>query len=140
MKKKISFFAFILMMAFVTFSSCSLEIGKGDFRKHNLKETVLLYLDTIPEMEYVGMSDTHELDDNRFQAVVIYYVIDSIGNKIEQNARVTTNNDCSEIYTWEDLDCQVLDEAKQKMCDKLEEKGIDINDSLIDALIELKKR
>ena len=64
---------------------------------------------------------------------------DSIGNRIERNARVTTNDDCSEVFTWEDLDSSVLGETKQKVSDKLEEKGINLDGSLIDALIELKK-
>ena len=63
-----------------------------------------------------------------------------MGKRIERNVRVTTNNDCSEVYTWEDLDSKVLEDVKQKVNDKFEEKGIDLDGSLIDALIELKRR
>ena len=72
--------------------------------------------------------------------MIIYYVTDSTGNKVEHNARVTTNDDCSEVYTWEELDSNVLGDTKQMISDKLEEKGIDMDGSMIDALIELKKR
>lgn len=72
--------------------------------------------------------------------MVIYYVTDSLGNKSERNARVTANDDCSEIYSWENLDCQVLGDVKQKVTDKMEEKGIDLDGSLIDALIEIKRK
>lgn len=71
---------------------------------------------------------------------MIYNVPDSAGNMVEHNARVTTNGDGSEIYTWEDLECRVLGEIKQKVSDKLEEKGINIDSSLIDAIIKLKRR
>lgn len=64
----------------------------------------------------------------------------STGNKVEHNARVTTNDDCSEVYTWEELDSNVLGDTKQMISYKLEEKGIDMDGSIIDALIELKKR
>ena len=93
-----------------------------------------------PNVEYVGVSDVHTLDDNRLQSVVIYYVTDSIGNRVERNAQVTINEDCSEIFVWEDLDSNVLGETMQTVSDKLEEKGIYMDRSLIDALIELKKR
>lgn len=86
------------------------------------------------------MSDLHVLDENRLQTVIIFYATDSIGNRIECNARVTANNDCSEVYTWEDLDSKVLEETKQKVSDKFEEKGINLDGSLIDELIKLKRR
>lgn len=86
------------------------------------------------------MSDVSKSDDDSFKAVAIYYVTDSVGNKLERNARVTTNDDCSTIYTWEDLDSNILGDTKQMVNDKLEEKGINMDSSMIDALIELKKR
>ena len=131
----------ILPIAFLTAASllASCSMGKGDRRNSNLEQAVLTRLDSISNVEYVGMSDVHTIDGNRLQSVVIYYVTDSIGNRIERNARVTTNDDCSEVFTWEDLDSNVLGETKQKVSDKLEEKGINLDGSLIDALIELKK-
>ena len=65
---------------------------------------------------------------------------DSVGNRIERNARVTANDDCSEVFAWEDLDSNVLGETKRMISGKLEEKGIDMDGSLIDALLELKKQ
>ena len=101
---------------------------------------MLAYLDSVPKIEYVGMSDVYVLDDNRLRTVIIFYGTDSIGNRIERNARVTTNSDCSEIYAWEDLDSKVLEDVKQKISDKFEEKGINLDDCLIDELIKLKRR
>lgn len=72
--------------------------------------------------------------------MIICYVTDSAGNRTEYNARVTTNDDCSEIYSWEEMDTHILGDIKQKVSDKMEEKGIDLDGSLIDALIELRKR
>ena len=115
-------------------------MGVGDTRDRNIGAATVDRLDTIPDVEYVGLADTHELEDGNFQAVVIYYVTDTEGNKAERNARVTTNSDGSEILTWEDLDCCVLTDTKQKISDKMEEKGINLDASLIDALIELKKQ
>ena len=65
---------------------------------------------------------------------------DSVGNRTEYNARVTTNDDCSEIYSWEEMDTQILGDVKQKVNDKMGKKGIDMDSSLIDALIELRKK
>lgn len=137
MKTKFSILSIAFLMAVSLLASCSM--GKGDRRDSNLEQAVLTRLDSIPNVEYVGMSDVHTLDGNRLRSVVIYYVTDSIGNRIERNARVTTNDDCSEVFAWEDLDSSVLGETKQKVTDKLEEKGINLDGSLIDALIELKK-
>ena len=137
MKTKFSILSIAFLMAVSLLASCSM--GKGDRRDSNLEQAVLTRLDSISNVEYVGMSDVHTLDGNRLQSVVIYYVTDSIGNRIERNARVTTNEDYSEVFAWEDLDSSVLGETKQKVSDKLEEKGINLDDSLIDALIELKK-
>lgn len=137
MKTKFKILSIAFLMTAYTFASCS--IGKGDRRDSNLEQAVLTRLDSISNVEYVGMSDVHTLADNRLQSVVIYYVTDSIGNRIERNASVTTNDDCSEVFAWEDLDSHVLGETKQMVCDKLEEKGINMDGSLIDALIELKK-
>ena len=119
---------------------CISDRGKGELRDKNLEHALLTRLDSIPGIEYVGMSDVHVLDDDRIRTVIIFYATDSIGNRIECNALVTANNDCSEIYTWEDLDSKVLEEAKQKVSDKFEEKGINLDGSLIDELIKLKRR
>ena len=86
------------------------------------------------------MSDSHELDGDKFQTVIIYYVTDSVGNHTEYNVRVTTNDDCSEIYSWEELNTHILSDVKQKVSDTMKEKGIDMDGSLIDALIELRNR
>ena len=140
MTKKIQMLAITSLMALAALSSCGWGIGKGDIRDHNIGEATIARLDSIPNVEYIGLADTHELEDGKFQAVVIYNVSDSTGNKIERNARVTTNGDGSEILSWEDLDCTLLNDAKQKITDKMEEKGISLDDSLIDELIDLKKQ
>ena len=132
MKTKFTILSISFLMAVSLFASCSM--GKGDRRDSNLEQAVLTRLDSISNVEYVGMSDVHTIDGNRLQSVVIYYVTDSIGNRIERNARVTTNEDYSEVFAWEDLG-----ETKQMVSDKLEEKGINLDGSLIDSLIELKK-
>lgn len=119
-------------------ASCS--PGKGEFRDRNLEEALSERLDSIADFRYVGMSDVRRLDRGRLQAVIIYYVSDSAGNRIERNARVVTNEDCSEIHTWEETDSHILDDTKQIVKYKFEEKGLDLDGSLIDALIELKKR
>lgn len=139
MKSKISILAVTVMMAFVAFQSCGIGQGKGDSRDRNLERATLARLDSIENVEYVGISDVHDTG-NGCNAVVIYYVSDSLGNKVECNARVTANDDCSEIYSWEDLDCNVLNDVKQRVTDKMEEKGIDLDGSLIDALIEIKRK
>ena len=127
----------ILMVSFAI-ASCSPR--KGELRDRNLEQATLARLDSVPGIQYVGKSYARELDDDKFQAVIICYVTDSAGNRTEYNARVTTNDDCSEIYSWEEMDTHVLGDVKQKINDKLEEKGIGLDGSLIDALIELKKR
>lgn len=128
----------LLLIVSLIIASCS--FGKGDVRNRNLEQTMLARFNSISNIQYVGMSDIHELDGDRFQTVIIYYITDSIGNRTEHNARVTTNDDCSEIYTWEDLDSNILSYTKRMVSDKLEEKEIGLNINLIDALIELKKR
>ena len=138
MKTESALFCIAFLTASFLLASCSMD--KGDRRDSNLEQAVLTSLDSIPNVEYVGVSDVHTLDDNRLQSVVIYYVTDSIGNRVERNAQVTINEDCSEIFVWEDLDSNVLGETMQTVSDKLEEKGIYMDRSLIDALIELKKR
>mgnify|MGYP000174616050 CR=1 FL=1 len=140
MKQLFSILAIVILMAFLSFTSCSSDSGKGDLRDKNLELAMLAYLDSVPKIEYVGMSDVYVLDDNRLRTVIIFYDTDSIGNRIERNARVTTNSDCSEIYAWEDLDSKVLEDVKQKISDKFEEKGINLDDCLIDELIKLKRR
>lgn len=140
MKKLLTILAIVILMASLTLTSCSLGTGKGDQRDKNLEHVLMTRLDSISEIEYVGMSDVHFIDDNRLQTVIIFYVTDSIGNRIERNVRVTTNIDCSEVYTWEDLDSKVLEEVKQKVNDKFEEKDINLDGSIIDVLIKLKRR
>ena len=129
-----------LLLLLLSLSIVSCSLGKGDKRDRNLEQALLARFDSITNIQYVGMSDIHELDENRFNTVIIYYVTDSIGNRTECNARVTTNDDCSEIYTWDDLDSKMLENAKQMVTDKFEEKGINLDSNLIDALIELKRR
>lgn len=139
MKNKVLTPAIAVMMAFATLTSCDWNAGHGDKREHNIEFATLNYLDSIPEVEYVGLADTRTLEDGRFQGVVIFNVTDSAGHKMEHNARITTNADGTEIFVWEDLECKVLSETKQKISDKMEEKGIDFDGSLIDALLKLKK-
>lgn len=140
MKKKILTLAIAVSMANAALTSCGWNMGLGETRDRNIGNATLAYLDSVPEVEYIGLADTRDLEDGNFQAVVIYNVTDSAGNRTERNARVTTNNDGSEIVSWEDLDSTVLTETKQKITDKLEEEGINLDGSLIDALIELKRQ
>ena len=140
MTTKFKLLAIAFMMALYALTACGHLQGKGDLRERNIEKATFAYLDSVGSIEYVGMSDTHVLADGIFQAVLIYYVTDRNGKKVERNARVTTNDDCSEIYTWENLDCRILEEAKQTVYNKMEENGIKLDDSLIDALIELKKQ
>ncbi|MDE6301569.1 MAG: hypothetical protein K2M19_07615 [Muribaculaceae bacterium] len=132
--------AFALTLTTVALPSCLSDMGKGDARDCNLEQATLARLDSIHEVEYIGMSDVRDLDSGRCQAVVIYQVTDSSGNKAERNARVTTNEDFSMIIAWEDLDGHILEDVKQKVSDKMKEKGIDMDGSLIDELIKLKKQ
>ncbi len=129
-----------LLILMVSFAIASCSPRKGELRDRNLEQAALARLDSVPGIRYVGKSYARELDDDKFQAVIICYVTDSAGNRTEYNARVTTNDDCSEIYSWEEMDTHVLGDVKQKVSDKMEEKGVDLDDSLIDALIELRKR
>lgn len=138
MKRKLIPLAIALAIVYLLIPSCRMSIG--DRRDRNIQRTMLAYLDSAPEFEYVGMSDIHDLDDDRFQAVVIYYVTDSIGDRAEHNARVTTNHDCTEILSWEDLETTVLKDTKQKVSEKMQEKNINIDGSLIDTLLKLKNR
>lgn len=140
MTKKILTLAIAVIMTHAALISCGCNVGQGDSRDRNIGNATLACLDSIPDVEYIGLADTHDLEDGNFQAVVIYNVIDSAGNKTERNVRVTTNNDGSEILAWEDLNSNVLGDTKQKITDKMEEKGINLDGSLIDALIELKKQ
>lgn len=129
-----------LLFLMVSFAIASCSPTKGELRDRNLEQATLARLDSIPGIQYVGKSYARELDDDKFQAVIICYVTDSAGNRTEYNARVTTNDDCSKIYSWEEMDTHILGDIKQKVSDKMEEKGIDLDGSLIDALIELRKR
>lgn len=146
MKKRILTLAMAAIMAHAALTSCGWNVGRGDIRDRNIGNATLAYLDSIPDVEYVGLADTHDLEDGKFQAVVIYYVTDTVGNKTECNARVTTNGDGSVILSWEDLGSHIISYTKQKVTDKMEEKGINLGGNhrsasgLIDALIELKKQ
>ena len=133
-------YTFALLILMVSFAIVSCSPRKGELRDRNLEQATLARLDSVPGIQYVGKSYARELDDDKFQAVIIYYAKDSVGNRTEYNIRVTTNDDCSEIYSWEEMDTHVLGDVKQKVNDKMEENGIDLDGSLIDALIELKKR
>lgn len=139
MNKKILTLAIAVIMAHVALTSCGWNVDKGDTRDRNIGNATLVYLDSIPDVEYVGLTDTHDLENGNFQAVVIYNITDSTGKKVECNARISTNGDGSEILTWENLDSRVLSDAKRKITDKMEEKGINLDGSLIDALINIKK-
>ncbi len=130
--------AHLILMVSLAISSCSSR--KGELRDRNLEQATLARLDSVPGIQYIGKSYARELDDDKFQAVIICYVTDSVGNRTEYNARVTTNDDCSEIYSWEEMDTRILGDVKQKVNDKMGEKGIDMDGSLIDALIELRKK
>lgn len=140
MKRKILMLAIAGIMAQAAVTSCGWNVGQGDTRDRNICNATLVYLDSIPDVEYIGLADTHDLDNGQFQAIVIYNVTDSAGNKEEHNARVTTTWDGSEILSWEDLDSNILNDTKKKITDKMEEKGINLDGSLIDALINLKKQ
>lgn len=133
---------FILPLLFlmVSFAIASCSPRKGELRDRNLEQATLARLDSVPGIQYVGKSYARELDDDKFQTVIICYITDSVGNRTEYNARVTTNDDCSEIYSWEELNTHILSDVKQKVTDTMEEKGIDMDGGLIDALIELRKR
>lgn len=138
MKTKNYTLALLILIVSIAIAACSM--GKGNLRDKNLEQATLARLDSVPGIQYVGMADTHELDGGKFQTVIIYYVTDSVGNRTEYNVRVTTNNDGSEIYSWEEMHTHILSDVKQKVNDKMEENGIPIDGSLIDALIELRKR
>lgn len=133
-----------LLILIVSFAIASCSPRKGKLRDRNLEQATLARLDSVPGIQYVGKSYARELDDDKFQTVIICYVTDSAGNRTEYNARVTTNDDSSEIYSWEEMDTHILGDIKgdikQKGSDKMEEKGIDMDGSLIDALIELRKK
>ncbi len=138
MKTKNYTLALLILIVSIASSACSM--GKGNLREKNLEQATLDRLDSVPGIQYVGMSDTHELEGDKLQAVIIYYVTDSAGNRTEYNVHVTTNDDGSDIYSWEEMDTHILSDVKQKVNDKMEEKGIPMDGSLIDALIELRKR
>lgn len=140
MKKKILALSIAVVMAYATLTSCGWKVGQGDRRDHNIANATLNYLDSIPDVEYIGLTDTHALEDGKFQAVVIFKVPDAAGNKTEHNARIMTNSDGSKILSWEDLDTSILSDIEQKITDKMDEKGIDLDGSLIDALIDIKRR
>ena len=134
-----------LLILMVSFAIASCSPRKGELRDRNLEQATLARIDSVPGIQYVGKSYARELDDDKFQTVIIFYVTDSVGNRTEYNARVTTNDDCSEIYSWEEMDTRILGDTlilgdvKKNVNDKMREKGIDMDGSLIDALIELRK-
>lgn len=138
MKTKNYILSILFLMVSIAIGSCSPR--KGKLRDRNLEQATLARLDSVPGIQYIGKSHARELDGDKFQTVIICYITDSVGNRTEYNARVTTNDDCSEIYSWEEMDTRILGDIKQKLSDKMEEKGIDMDGSLIDALIELRKR
>lgn len=140
MKTQLSLIALVATMLSLALSSCSWHMGRGDIRDNNIEKATLARLDSISGVQFVGLSDTRTLEDGTFEAVVIYYVPDSAGGRQERNARMVTTDDGSEILSWDDLECHILDDVKQMVNDKLEGNGINIDDSLIDALIELKRR
>lgn len=129
-----------LLILMVSFAIVSCSPRKGKLRDRNLEQATLARLESVPGIQYVGKSYARELDDDKFQTVIICYVTDSVGNRTEYNARVTTNDDCSEIYSWEEMGTRILGDTKQKVSVRMEEKGIDMDGSLIDALIELRKK
>lgn len=130
------------MMA-LTLASCSCGIGRGDIRDRNLQRATIARLDSIPSVDYIGMADVNDTvpedGEARLSAVVIYKVTDSTGVTTERNSRVVTSADCSEIYSWENLDSTILSDAGKSVTDSLAAKGIRIDGSLIDALVSLKK-
>ena len=95
---------------------------KGDLKDRNLEQATLSRLDSIPNVEYIGKSDVRALDDNRFQAVIIYYVTDSTAIKLNTMHASPPTMTAREVYTWEELDSNVLGDTKQMISDKLEEK------------------
>ncbi len=139
MKKKILMLAMAVIIAQAAITSCGWNVGQGDLRDRNIGKATLAKLDSIPCVEYLGLADTHDLEEGKFQAVVIYSVIDPAGNTTEHNARIITNNDGSEILSWEDLDTNILSDTKRKITYKMEEKGLPFDGSIIDALIDIKR-
>ena len=67
MKRKIIILSIALAIVNFLFPSC--RMGLGDQRDRNLELVMMAYLDSVPEFEYIGMSDTYDLDGDRFQAV-----------------------------------------------------------------------
>ncbi len=104
MKTESALFCIAFLTASFLLASCSMD--KGDRRDSNLEQAVLTRLDSIPNVEYVGVSDVHTLDDNRLQSVVIYYVTDSIGNRVsipmfsEKPSRRSVTNWRKKAYIW----------------------------------------
>lgn len=137
MNLKFHLIAIALLMAAVALSSCT--TGQNVRRDRNLEQALLARVDTVPYVEYVGMSDVSNNNDHTCSAVIIYYVTDKDGVKTERNARVTANEECSEIYAWEDLDTQILDSVKQQITDRFEENGISVDGNIIDNIIKLKR-
>lgn len=116
---------FILPLLFlmVSFAIASCSPRKGELRDRNLEQATLARLDSVPGIQYVGKSYARELDDDKFQTVIICYITDSVGNRTEYNARVTTNDDCSEIYSWEELNTHILSDVKQKVTTRWKKKA-----------------
>ncbi len=71
MKKKILMLAMAVIIAQAAVTSCGCNIGMGDKRDRNIGSATLNYLDSIPDVEYIGLADTRDLDNGQFQAIVI---------------------------------------------------------------------
>lgn len=140
MSKRILTIAIAAMMAYAALQSCGYR--EGDRLDRNLRVSVIAHLDTIPDVEYVGHFDTeHPIENGQqlLRAGIIYHITDSAGNRVERNARVTTNADGTEIISWEELDCQTLSDVKQQVADRFHEAGIDIDGDFIEELLKLKR-
>lgn len=56
--------ALLILMVSIAMASCS--VGIGDRRNKNLEEATLARLDSVSSIQYVGMSDSHELEGDKF--------------------------------------------------------------------------
>ncbi|MDE7402407.1 MAG: hypothetical protein K2M87_03230 [Muribaculaceae bacterium] len=130
-------FIIISIIAIATQLLFSCVTGIGDKRDHNLEKALLER--TNASAQYIGKSNIYQLDEDRLEAVIIYYKSDSDGKRTEYNAKVKTNSDCSTIYEWEDLNSQVLTDTKHKFKDKLEEKVLNTDGKHIKANEKIKR-
>lgn len=137
MIKSIPITAIALLMVCPMFTSCS--VAEGNRQERNLKKSLIARLDTLPGVEYVGRFDTEWFKQNGMtlcRSGVVYYVTDSVGNRVERNARVVTNDDCTKILAWEDLDSKILGTVKSEVSEKFENDGVSVDGDLIDALLK----